>query len=161
MGKEFTVIGAEVVIAVAMKGWRLEFKIVKPLEGGCGGRGVKVEGRGEDGGVGEGAGGGSVGEDVGGVSGSGGGEVVGGVAVWAEEEEGVVKVSGSDEGKVSGGVDGLVVKEELAGVCADIGRKDGVEGEGVEGAAREGAPLTIMGWNSTGHGGERFLPRVG
>jgi hypothetical protein len=161
MGIEFAVMGAEFVVAVVSEGWRFEFKSVKPLEGGSGGRWVKVEGGGEDGGVGEGAGGGSVGEDVGVVGGSGSGEVVSGVAVRAEEEGGVVKVSGSDEGKVSKWVDSLVVEEELAGVCADIGRKGGVEGEGVEGAAREGAPYAIMGWNCTGRGGERWLPRIG
>jgi hypothetical protein len=81
LGKEFVVIGAEVVVAVAAEGWRLELKSVEPLEGGRGGGVIKVESGGEDGGVGEGAGGESVREDVCVVSGGGGGEVVGGVAV--------------------------------------------------------------------------------
>jgi hypothetical protein len=49
-----------------------------------------------------------------------------------------MEVRGGDEGKVGGGVNFLVVEEELAGICVDVGRKGGVEGEGVEGAAREG-----------------------
>jgi hypothetical protein len=161
VGKEFAVIGVEVMVAVAAEGWRLELKSVKPLEGGRGSGVINVEGGGEDGGVGEGACGESVREDVFVVSESGGGEIVGGVAVRADEEGGGVEVSGGDEGKVGGGVNSLVVEEELAGVCADVGGKGGVEGKGVKGAAREGAPLVIMFWNCTGRGGERWLPRVG
>jgi hypothetical protein len=161
VGKEFTVVGAEVMVAVAAEGGGPEFKGGEPLEGGGGGRVVEVESGGEDGGVGEGAGGRSVREDVCGMSGGGVGEVVGGVAVRAEEEGGGMEVSGGDEGEVGGGVGGLVVEEELAGVGADVGGKGGVEGEGVEGAAREGAPVAVMGWNCTGRGGEGWSPRVG
>jgi hypothetical protein len=94
-------------------------------------------------------------EDVCVVSGGGGGEVVGGVAVRAEEEGGGMEVSGGDEGKVGGGVNGLVVEEELAGVCADVGGEGRVEGEGVEGAAREGTPVVIMGWNCPNPGRQK------
>jgi hypothetical protein len=65
------------------------------------------------------------------MSGGGVGEVVGGVAVRAEEEGGGMEVSGGDEGEVGGGVGGLVVEEELAGVGADVGGKGGVEGADV------------------------------
>jgi hypothetical protein len=47
MGKEFAVMGVEIVIALVAGGQRLEVKIVKPLEGGGGGRGsrLRVEAR--------------------------------------------------------------------------------------------------------------------
>lgn len=140
---------------------------VKPLKGGSAGRGVHVEEGGKDVGVGEGTGGQGMGEEMSRVGGRRVREVVGGVAVWAEKEGGGVKVGGRYEGEISRRMDSGIVMEKLAGVGPDVGRKSWVKGEGVKGAAREGAPYPIMVWNGTGRGGKRqtqrrrTLPRVG